>query len=67
MSNWDPRLIILLGFILVVVGWVIPFLEVIHLMESTFFWNFFSYAASVSGMMLGIIGAAFYTSRRRKR
>jgi hypothetical protein len=67
MRNWDPRLIVLVGFILVIVGWIIPFLEVLQKMKSTFFWNFFSFAASFAGLMLGIVGTAFYTARRRKR
>jgi hypothetical protein len=39
-------------------GVVLPFLMVIKILESTFFLNFFSYAAQVSGVILGILGLA---------
>lgn len=50
-----------------IMGVVFPFLMVIKIIESTFFLNFFSYAASLSGMMLGIIGTAFYSLGKRKK
>jgi hypothetical protein len=56
----SPWKIILLGFLLVLAGAVLPFLMVIHLVKSTFFLNFFSYTASLVGLILGIIGSAMY-------
>ena len=56
----SPLKIILIGFFLVVLGVVLPFLMVLHIIESTFFLNFFSYAASLLGLMLGLIGSAMY-------
>ena len=64
MSAWQ---FILIGFLLSVVGWVLPFLMVIHVIPSTFFLNFFSYTASLLGLFLGIIGASRYIQRHRKR
>ncbi len=59
MPKLDRHLkFILIGFVGVVMGAVVPFLMVLQLMESTFFWNFFAYVASVGGLFLGIIGAA---------
>ena len=58
---------ILIGFILMVMGVVFPFLMVIKILESTFFLNFFSYAASLVGMMLGIVGTAYYARLRRRK
>lgn len=60
--------LILIGFLLVLAGAVLPLLMVLHVIPSTFFLNFFSYSASVSGLFLGIIGGALYarTARRGK-
>ena len=61
----SPLGLIITGFFLALAGVVLPFLMVIHLIPSTFFLNFFSYGASLVGVFLGIIGAAYY-SRRNK-
>jgi len=57
---------ILIGFALAVLGAVLPFLMVLHILKSTFFLNFFSYAASLAGLILGIIGAAMYVRLKKK-
>jgi hypothetical protein len=62
----SPIKIILIGFVLVVLGAVLPFLMVIHILESTFFLNFFSYTASLVGLILGIIGSALYFKLKKK-
>jgi hypothetical protein len=46
-------------------GIILPFLMVIHILESTFFLNFFSWGASVAGLSFGTIGFAMY-SRGKK-
>jgi hypothetical protein len=61
-----PWMIILIGFVLVVTGVVLPFLMVMHILESTFFLNFFSYIASTAGLILGVVGAALHV-RLKKR
>lgn len=61
------RFFIILGLILVLTGAVLPFLMVIQVLKSTFFLNFFSYAASVSGLFLGTIGGALYARQARHR
>jgi hypothetical protein len=63
----NPILIIITGFILVTLGVVLPFLMVMHILESSFFLNFFSYAASISGLFLGVIGAANYVRLNKKK
>ena len=62
----SPFKIILIGFALAVLGAVVPFLMVLHILKSTFFLNFFSYAASLAGLILGIIGAAMYVRLKKK-
>jgi hypothetical protein len=62
----SPLKIILIGFALAVLGVVLPFLMVIHVLESTFFLNFFSYASSTAGLILGIVGAAMHVRLKKK-
>jgi len=61
----NPRLGIAIGFVLVFLGFLLPFLMVLRVLESTFFLNFFSYTASVLGLFLGIISAAFYARLKK--
>lgn len=53
-----PKLTIFIGFIMMLLGVIIPFFMVIKMLESTFFLNFFSYTLSLLGMIVGIIGFA---------
>ena len=57
---------ILAGFALSVMGVALPLLMVIQVLQSTFFLNFFSFTASLLGLMLGIAGAARYIGAHRK-
>ena len=59
------RLLLTLGLILMLLGVILPFLMVIHLIESTFFLNFFSWGASVSGVFLGFIGVATWSKMKQ--
>jgi len=61
----NPRLLLTLGLILMLLGVILPFLMVIHLIESTFFLNFFAWGASVSGVFLGFIGVATWSKMRQ--
>lgn len=66
MIRIPPWGLILIGFLLALTGVILPFLMVIHLIPSTFFLNFFSYGASLTGVFLGIIGASLYVRGSRK-
>lgn len=59
--------IIGIGFLLAVAGVVLPLLMVLQVIESTFFLNFLAYGMSIAGLILGMIGAAFYVAGRRRR
>jgi len=61
MRRLHPREIIALGFVLVLFGFLAPFLMTIKVIEASFILSFLSYSASVSGLLLGIIGAAWYS------
>jgi hypothetical protein len=58
MIRISSRAIIIIGFVLVFLGFLLPLLMVIKVLESTMFLNFFSYIVSVLGIFLGLIGAA---------
>jgi hypothetical protein len=65
MNSPHTAIYILIGFVLVVLGAVLPFLMVMHILESTFFLNFLAYGASITGLFLGFIGATMYVNERR--
>lgn len=54
-----------IGFVLVLFGAVAPFLMVMKILPSTFFLNFLAYAASVSGLILGLTGSLMYIRQHR--
>jgi hypothetical protein len=62
----DYRKLIFIGFLLVLFGFLVPFLMVIKVMEPSFFWSFLSYGASVAGLFLGIVGGSLYVRVKRK-
>ncbi len=59
MQSWNPWKIIGLGFILVLLGMLIPLLIVIQVIQSTFILNFLAFTASMAGMIIGFIGMTF--------
>lgn len=59
--------ILTLGFVLVLIGFILPFLMVIQVVPSNLILSFLSYGASVIGLFLGLIGAALYVRTYRKR
>ena len=65
MNGPHYLLCILIGFVLVVLGAVLPFLMVMRLIEPTFLLSFFSYGASMVGLFLGFIGATMYVREHR--
>ena len=67
ITSVDPKILLGVGFFLLVLGVALPMLMVLNLLESTFFLDFFSYGASFLGLMLGMIGAMSLILRSRKR
>ena len=68
MTRISSRSIILIGFVLVFLGFLLPLLMVIKVLDSTYFLNFFSFTASILGLFMGLMGAAqYYIEFRRKR
>ena len=60
-----PRFLLGLGLFLMLLGIILPFLMVIQVLESTFFLNFFSWACSVIGLALGMIGMTWMVGHRK--
>jgi len=67
MIHLDARAILAIGFVLVMLGFILPLLEVLQILKSTLLLNFFSYAISILGVFLGVIGTAYLIVRRRKK
>lgn len=59
--------LILIGFVMVLLGAILPFLMVMQIITSTIFLNFFAYTLSVAGLMLGIVGSAYLVRHRRSK
>jgi membrane associated rhomboid family serine protease len=55
------------GFILMLVGFALPFGMLLGYVPSTFFLNFFAYAASLVGLIMGLLGIALYVRRNRNK
>jgi hypothetical protein len=56
--NFSSRILII-GFVLVLAGFVLPFLMVLHVIQASLPLCFASYAASVTGLLLGMVGIAW--------
>lgn len=66
MIDERPRALLIFALGLLLFGWAMPFLMVLKVVESTFFLNFLSWGASVSGLYLGVIAVASLVRRRKK-
>jgi hypothetical protein len=63
----NPWEIIALGFILVLLGFLVPMLMIVHAIEANLFLSFASHVASVAGLFLGIVGASAYSRRGKHK
>ena len=63
----NPRAIIAIGLLLVILGFVFPFLMVVRIIPPNFPLSFLSYAASFAGLFLGLIGVALYSRLSRRK
>jgi hypothetical protein len=64
MKDYSKRIFII-ATALLLIGVILPLLMVVKVIESTFLLNFFSYASSLSGFILGFYGIAGYIKARR--
>ena len=61
----SPLLLLGLSLILMLVGIILPFLMVVHIIKSTFFLNFLAYIASTVGLFMGIVGMVMNMRMRK--
>jgi len=66
MRRIGPVQMMIIGFFLVLFGFVVPFLMMAGFIASSLWLSFLSHAASVSGLFLGIIGSASYVRTHRR-
>ncbi len=67
MSTISPRVVILTGLALVVIGFVLSFLMFGRWVKPSFLLGFAAYATSVVGLVLGVVGAGLVVISNRKR
>lgn len=60
----SPLRLLVLAFVLLLLGALLPFLMVIRILEPSFALSFFSYAVSLVGLITGLIGIAHYGRNR---
>ena len=65
MGASRPLMIVGVGFLLVVVGFVGPVLMVLGLTPASLCLSFVSHTASVGGLFLGLVGSAMYVGGRQ--
>jgi hypothetical protein len=67
IDSWNPKILLLIAFGLLLLGFALPALMIMQMLPSTFFLNFLAYGASFTGLMLGFLGAILIASRGRRR
>ena len=65
MIDKDPWALIIIGFVLVLVGFVGPLLMVVRVIQPNLLLSLISHGASVGGLFLGMLGGALYVRRER--
>ena len=59
--------LLLIGFLMVLAGAILPFLIVIGVFESTYLLNLIAFVSSVVGVFLGILGSAMYVGEKKRK
>ena len=62
----SPLFLLILGLILLLVGRVIPLLNIMNMLPPTFILNFIGWGASVSGLFLGFFGGAMWVKMSKE-
>ena len=62
-----PGRLIAIAIVLLLFGFVMPFLMALGVVESTLFLNFLSFGASVLGLFLGVAGITVYRGKQKKK
>jgi hypothetical protein len=59
-----PATSLAVGFVLILIGFLVPFLMVLQILESSLMLTFSAYGASVVGLVLSLYGVSHYSSSR---
>ena len=65
MGASRPLIVLLVGFVLVVAGFIGPALMVLGIVQASLLLSFVSHTASVGGLFLGLLGSAMYVGGRQ--
>jgi hypothetical protein len=63
MNAWLP---IAISFVLVLAGFLLPFLMILEVFEAGLVLSFSAYFSSLAGLVLAVYGAFHYTSWRKR-
>jgi hypothetical protein len=61
----SPLSLILVGFLLIILGILLPLGMMLDLIRTTFALCFLAFSVSVAGVLMGIVGASRHVARRR--
>ena len=67
LDRLSPVQMMIIGFILLVIGFVLPFVMVLRLIEPTLLLGFVSYLTSLVGLVIGLMGVVFYGRVQRSK
>ena len=67
MMKFGDKKLLIIAFVLLLTGVVLPFLMVIKVLENSFFLSFLSYAASIAGLVIGSIAAMMMSIAHKKK
>ena len=67
MNLEHPERLLAIAILLLLFGFVMPFLMALRIVESTFFLNFLAFGASVLGLFLGVAGISVYRGKGKKK
>jgi hypothetical protein len=65
MKRFTPTHLILIAIALLILGVLLPFLMVMEVIKSTLFLNLISFLVSLIGVIMGVIGSAYYVRIKR--
>ncbi len=65
MNRFSPRQLMCFGFVLLLIGVILPFVMVLRLIEPTLLLNFIAYFSSLFGLLIGLYGVVLYGISRR--
>jgi len=59
--------LIYIGFVLILLGIILPLLMIMQYIKPMLWLEFLSYTVSVLGLILGVIGMAYMVAKNRKK